>query len=238
MRPYTHVYRSRVTRLSLPFCTFLSTKVGIIKNGRRNICSLVSFVEVLLFICVFMPIICLSPDTITINDVALKVVEKFCYLGSNVTASGSLVSGLDARIGKAASTFGKLRSLSGLAKPAPLDSCQDSCLCYLRAQHAALRLWNQANIPIPGEKAQRVPFSLPTIHPGRHLARPYTKYCATIMERTGAPDIFSLLRIYRLRWSGHVSEWKMVGFRRISCMGNYPLLHDLSVAPNSATRTF
>ena len=24
------------------------------------------------------------------------------------------------------------------------------------------------------------------------------------MERTGAPDIFSLLRIYRLRWSGHV----------------------------------
>ena len=26
----------------------------------------------------------------------------------------------------------------------------------------------------------------------------------TIMGRTGAPDIFSLLRIYRLRWSGHV----------------------------------
>jgi len=24
------------------------------------------------------------------------------------------------------------------------------------------------------------------------------------MERTGAPDIFSLVRIYRLRWSGHV----------------------------------
>ena len=24
------------------------------------------------------------------------------------------------------------------------------------------------------------------------------------MGRTGAPDIFSLLRIYRLRWSGHV----------------------------------
>jgi len=26
----------------------------------------------------------------------------------------------------------------------------------------------------------------------------------TIMERTGAPDIISLLRIFRLRWSGHV----------------------------------
>jgi len=51
-----------------------------------------------------------DPVTITINDVALKVVEKFCYLGSNVTASGSLVSELDARIGKAASTFGKLSS--------------------------------------------------------------------------------------------------------------------------------
>jgi len=79
----------------------------------------------------------------------------------------------------------------------------------------------------------------------------------TIMERTGAPDIFSLLRIYRLRWSGRMerwsasegqngrwkcrngsAEWKMVGFRRTSCMGNYPLLPDLSVAPNSVTRTY
>ena len=51
-----------------------------------------------------------DPATITINDVTLKVVEKFCYLGSNVTASGSLVSELDACIGKAASMFGKLSS--------------------------------------------------------------------------------------------------------------------------------
>ena len=51
-----------------------------------------------------------DPVTITISDVALKVVEKFCYLGSNVTALGSLVSVRDARIDKAASTFGKLRS--------------------------------------------------------------------------------------------------------------------------------
>ena len=34
------------------------------------------------------------------------------------------------------------------------------------------------------------------------------------------------------------AEWKMVGFRRTSCMGNYPLPPDLSVAPNSATRTY
>jgi len=34
------------------------------------------------------------------------------------------------------------------------------------------------------------------------------------------------------------AEWKMIGFRRTSCMGNYPLLPDLSVTPNSATRTY
>ena len=50
---------------------------------------------------------------------------------------------------------------------------------------------------IPGKKPQRGPFSLPTIH---HDRIPNT----TIMERTGAPDIFSLLRIYLLRWSGLV----------------------------------
>ena len=39
-------------------------------------------------------------------------------------------------------------SLSILGKLSSLDSRQDSCLCGLRAQHAALRLWNLANIPI------------------------------------------------------------------------------------------
>jgi len=34
------------------------------------------------------------------------------------------------------------------------------------------------------------------------------------------------------------AEWKMVGFRRTSCMGNYPVLPDLLVAPNSDKRTY
>jgi len=34
------------------------------------------------------------------------------------------------------------------------------------------------------------------------------------------------------------AEWKMIGFRRTSCVGNYPLLPDLSVTPNSATRKY
>jgi len=39
------------------------------------------------------------PVHVTINNIALDVIEKFCYLGSNVTASGSLDSKLDERIG-------------------------------------------------------------------------------------------------------------------------------------------
>jgi len=49
------------------------------------------------------------PDHVTISDIALDVIQTFCYLGSNVAASGSLYSELDARIAKAASRFGKFR---------------------------------------------------------------------------------------------------------------------------------
>jgi len=99
----------------------------------------------------------------TINDVALKVAEMFCYLGSNVTAFGSLVSELDARIGKAASTFGKRRSrfwanyhLSIHVKIHVYVVCVLSMLLY------GCETWPTYRYE---KKAQRVLFSLPTIHP-------------------------------------------------------------------------
>jgi len=44
---------------------------------------------------------------------------------------------------------------------------------------------------------------------------------ATIQERTGAPDKFYLLWIYRLHWRTMFAECKMVDFRRTSSMGSY-----------------
>ena len=89
-------------------------------------------------------------DPETINNVALKVIESkssayleqcHCIWISRLWARGTHW--------RSCLYFWKT-SLSSLGKPAPLDSRQDSCLCGLRAQHAALRLWNLVNIPMPG----------------------------------------------------------------------------------------
>ena len=81
------------------------------------------------------------PETtiINISNFALYIVEKLCYLGSNLTESESLVSKLDPRIGKAA-FFVCRKLLSSLGKPAPPDSGRDPHIYDLCVLHAPLRL--------------------------------------------------------------------------------------------------
>ena len=46
--------------------------------------------------------------SISLDNMPLQDVDKFCYLGSTVTSSNSLDNEINIRIGKAATTFGKL----------------------------------------------------------------------------------------------------------------------------------
>ena len=48
------------------------------------------------------------PPPIVINNTEIKTVDKFCYLGSTVTSSGSLDADVVQRIGKANAAFGRL----------------------------------------------------------------------------------------------------------------------------------
>jgi len=128
-----------------------------------------------------------DPVTITINNVVLKVVEKFCYLGSNVTASGSLVSELDARIAKAASAFGKLRSrvwanqhLSIHVKIRVYVACVLSMLLYGCETWPTCRYQKRLNA-----FHFRCLRSILGVSWRDHIPN------TTMMERTGAPDIFS-----------------------------------------------
>jgi len=54
------------------------------------------------------------------------------------------------------------------------------------------------------KKAQHVPFPLPTIHPRCLLAWLYTKYYNYGEKWCSRYTVFSLHKIYPLRWSGHV----------------------------------
>jgi len=114
-------------------------------------------------------------------------VEKFCYLGSNVTASGSFVSELDARIGKAASTLGKLRSrvwanqhLSIHVKIRVYVACVLSMLLYGCETWPTCRYQKRLNA-----FHFRCLRSILGVSWRDHIPN------TTMMERTGAPDIFS-----------------------------------------------
>ena len=48
------------------------------------------------------------PPPIIINNTEIKTVDKFCYLGSTLTSSGSLDAEVMQRIGKASAAFGRL----------------------------------------------------------------------------------------------------------------------------------
>ncbi|XP_048004286.1 uncharacterized protein LOC125240437 [Leguminivora glycinivorella] len=53
---------------------------------------------------------CSEQPTIVLNGAPLEVISKFCYLGSLVSCNLSLDAEIDSRIGKAATTFGRLRT--------------------------------------------------------------------------------------------------------------------------------
>jgi len=172
------------------------------------------------------------PMTITINSIALNVVEKFCYRESNVIASGSLVSELDPCIGKAASTFGKLHSRVWANQHL---SIHDS-LCGLRAQHSARRC---GTWPTYWQQEKR--------HNAFHFRclrsilgfswHDLMTHTAILQKKIHSIRCLSVEYI-DLVPVAMCAQWKIVGFRSTSSLGNYPLLPDLSIVSNSATRTY
>ena len=68
---------------------------------------------------------------ITIDDYELNVVEQFTYLGSTITDNLSLDTGIDVKIGKAATTFARLTSkLTVKIKMVVYNACVVSTLMY------------------------------------------------------------------------------------------------------------
>ncbi|KAL8624037.1 hypothetical protein ACOMHN_041627 [Nucella lapillus] len=49
-----------------------------------------------------------TPPPVIINNTEIKSVDKFCYLGSNISSNGSLDAEVMLRISKASSAFGRL----------------------------------------------------------------------------------------------------------------------------------
>lgn len=146
-----------------------------------------------------------TPPVITIDNYELEVVHQFTYLGSTITDNLSLDAEISKRIGKAATTLGRLSS----------------------------RVWDNPKLTIPTKMAVYKACIVSTLLYGSETWTTYAKQerklnsfhmrClrrilnihwsdkvpnTQVLARTGLPTMFTLLRQRRLRWLGHVRRMK------------------------------
>ena len=141
------------------------------------------------------------PPVITIDNYELEVVHQFTYLGSTISDNLSLDAEVNKRIGKAATTLGRLSTrvwenpkLTTPTKMAVYNACIVSTLLY------GSETWTTYT------KQERKLNSFHMRCLRRILGIQWSDKVpnAQVLARTGLPTMFTLLRQRRLRWLGHV----------------------------------
>ena len=143
-----------------------------------------------------------SPSII-LNGQPLNNVEKFVYLGSTITSSLSLDEELNSRIGKAATTFGKLigrvwtnNKLTTKTKMLVYQACVLTTLLYgsetwtlYACQEKRLNSFHMRCL----RRILGIKWQDKTTH-------------TEVLYRTEQTSLYPILRRRRLRWLGHVKR--------------------------------
>lgn len=142
-----------------------------------------------------------SPPSITISNYTLEAVSSFTYLGSTITSNLSLDAEVSSRIGKAASTFGKLTSrvwenskLTIHTKVRVYRACVVSTLLY----------GSEAWTPYAHHERRLNSFHLRCLRRILGVTWQDRVTDSAVLERAQLPTMLSLLKQRRLRWLGHI----------------------------------
>ena len=142
-----------------------------------------------------------SPTTILLNNSPLEQVNKFCYLGSTVTSSLSLDEEIGARIGKAATNFGKLmkrawnnKMLTIKTKMHIYNACILSSLLY------GSETWTTYS----KQEKRLNTFHLRCLRKILGIKWQDKITNVEVLQQAGSMSISSILCKRRLRWLGHV----------------------------------
>ena len=142
-----------------------------------------------------------SPPNIHLNGNELKPVDKFTYLGSTITTSISLDEEINSRIGKAATTFGKLtkrawnnKQLTLRTKILIYQACVISVLLY------GCETWST----YARQEKRLNSFHLRCLRKIMNIKwqEKVTNY--EVLKRAGIRSMFTVIRTRRLRWIGHL----------------------------------
>ena len=142
-----------------------------------------------------------SPPVITLNNTPLEVVDKFCYLGSSVSENASLDEELNVRIGKAASTFGRLTKrawnngkLTTNTKISIYRACVLSTLLY------GSETWTTYSY----QERKLNSFHMRCLRRILNISWQDKVTNEKVLETAKIPSVYGLLKQRRLRWLGHV----------------------------------
>lgn len=142
-------------------------------------------------------------EPIKLDGKPLEIVQKFCYLGSTVTATLSLEEEINSRIGKAATTFGKLterawnnKYLKTSTKTRIYEACVTSTLLY------GAETWTTYK----GQERKLNKFHLRCLRKILGIKWQDKVTNAQVLQRAKSMSIMSILLKKRLRWLGHVQR--------------------------------
>lgn len=142
-----------------------------------------------------------SPPSIFIENTKLEVVHSFDYLGSTVTDNLFLDAELDIRLGKAATTLGRVTSrvwnnskLSTKTKMAVYNACVIRTLLH-----------GSDSWPNYSQQEKRLDvFHLRSLRKILGIAWQGHVTNDDVLSCTGVPSMYSFLRQRRIRWLGHI----------------------------------
>ncbi|XP_046962200.1 uncharacterized protein LOC124531734 [Vanessa cardui] len=159
---------------------------------------------------------CLEQPVILLNGEPLQVVNKFCYLGSQLSSNLSLDAEIDSRIGKAASTFGRLRSrawdnrhLTVKTKMLVYQSCVLSTLLY------GAETWTT----YAKQERRLNTFHLRCLRNILGITWKDRVTNESVLGEAQLPSITAILKKKRLRWLGHVHRMEHIRLPRQILLG-------------------
>ncbi|XP_010764526.1 uncharacterized protein [Notothenia coriiceps] len=142
-----------------------------------------------------------AASPVMVNEHVLETVDQFMYLGSTISSDLSLVKEIQTRIGKAATSFSRLRSrawsnkyLTERTKTRIYQCCVVSVLLY----------GSEAWSTYARHERELNAFHMRCLRNILGITWRDKVTNEAVLARTGSKSMFPTLKVRRLRWLGHL----------------------------------
>ncbi|XP_073965599.1 uncharacterized protein [Choristoneura fumiferana] len=159
---------------------------------------------------------CPQPPTILLGDAPLEVVSRFCYLGSQVSSNLSLDAEIDSRIGKAATTFGRLRARAWENKHLTVNT---KMLVYQACVLSTLLYGAESWTTYSKQERRLNSFHMRCLRSILGITWRDRATNESVLGVAQLPSITATLKQRRLRWLGHVHRMEQTRLPRQILLG-------------------